>query len=137
MERVSPEPMSGCWLWIGSVYNTGYGRVIIRKIKKTVAAHRFVYEVLSGPIPDGLFLCHRCDVPSCVNPDHMFFGTPQENMDDKIRKGRFRNGNMGKTHCKRGHPYSGDNLRYYAKKNQWFCRACQKLAMDKFRGSVQ
>jgi hypothetical protein len=96
-----PEPMSGCWLWIGSVRNeaTPYGRLNVGG--KTVIATRFSYERFIGPIPDGMFICHRCDNSLCVNPDHLFAGSPKDNMDDMIAKGRkYRQ--LGQTHwnCK-------------------------------------
>ncbi len=82
-----PEPNSGCWIWLGSIGSGGYGRVL----KKHKLAHRVAYEFATGcPIPDGLDVCHHCDTPSCVNPDHLFVGTAADNMRDMHRKGRWR-----------------------------------------------
>jgi len=86
LNKVSPEPMSGCWIWTGSCFRLGYGSV--RFEGKTRSAHRLAWELLRGPIPEGLNVLHKCDVPSCVNPDHLFAGTHQENMQDKAAKGR-------------------------------------------------
>lgn len=85
-----PEPNSGCQLWLGACNGAGYGCLQERRNAKkvTVMAHRASWEHHRGPIPEGLFVCHRCDVPGCINPDHLFLGDHQANMDDMTRKGR-------------------------------------------------
>lgn len=86
---VSPEPMSGCWLWTGAVDTNGYGIIGAGgREGGTLRAHRLSFEHARGPVPDGLFLLHKCDVRSCVNPDHMFVGTARDNSQDMARKGR-------------------------------------------------
>lgn len=91
-----PEPNSGCWLWIGAVNEWGYGT--IRIARKTVLAHRASWMETNGPIPDGLIVCHSCDIPACINPDHLWLGTNQDNSDDCLSKGR--NGQLaGELHC--------------------------------------
>lgn len=82
-----PEPNSGCWLWIGSLLPKGYGCFSTSK-GNNERAHRFAWRNLKGPIPEGMFVCHKCDTPSCVNPDHLFLGTHQDNMRDRNRKNR-------------------------------------------------
>lgn len=86
----SPEPMSGCWLWIGAVHKNQVGATYGLSFyqNRKVRAHRLSYESFNGPIPPGLYACHRCDVSLCVNPDHLFAGTHQDNVDDRERKGR-------------------------------------------------
>jgi hypothetical protein len=77
----------GCWMWLGGRFDRGYGR-FNPEGKISVRAHRYAWEVTNGPIPDGLIVCHRCDVPLCVNPAHLFLGTHKDNAQDRERKGR-------------------------------------------------
>lgn len=75
---------------------------------KSHPAHRVAWMAVHGPIPDGLFVCHKCDNPKCINVHHLFLGTHKDNMQDMVRKGRHKE--QLKTHCPQGHPYAGDNL---------------------------
>jgi hypothetical protein len=82
-----PEPNSGCWLWIGADDGHGYGQLNIGG--KVIKAHRAAWELKVGPIPSGLNVCHKCDTPPCINPDHLFLGTRGENIRDAFAKGRI------------------------------------------------
>lgn len=79
-----------CWLWAGNKTQTGYGRIGINY--KGILAHRLSWELAHGPIPKGLVVCHRCDTPLCVRPDHLFLGTLSENHRDMVAKGRHARG---------------------------------------------
>lgn len=76
-----------CWVWSGPRFTDfGYGRVRVNG--REIHAHRCAHELFIGPIPDGLEVLHKCDNPPCVNPAHLYSGTQQQNMDDKVRRGR-------------------------------------------------
>jgi hypothetical protein len=78
---------SGCWEYTGCRNDKGYGQLYDGSSRK-ISAHRASWAVHRGPIPDGLCVCHHCDNPSCVNPDHLFLGTKKDNFDDMWDKGR-------------------------------------------------
>lgn len=86
-----PDPNSGCWLWTGfETPGMGYGRLQVDG--KNMYAHRYSWVLHNGPIPHGLKVLHRCDVPACVNPKHLFVGTTLDNALDMWRKGRGHRG---------------------------------------------
>lgn len=86
MKFVHPEPNSGCWLWLGTWCPKGYGTFYFRK--RSFKAHRASWTLFRSEIPEGLYICHRCDNPPCVNPDHLFCGTHLDNNRDMMMKGR-------------------------------------------------
>lgn len=84
------EDETGCWVWRGAKTGHGYGVVGWREDgrRRQTTAHRYVWQQIHGPIPQGIVVCHRCDNPPCVRPDHLFLGTQRENLEDMTRKGR-------------------------------------------------
>jgi hypothetical protein len=77
-----------CWLWTGGKNQKGYGLWKREYKGKNHSVHRLSYELHKGPIPEGMLICHTCDVPSCLNPDHLFVGTALDNAQDRDRKKR-------------------------------------------------
>lgn len=85
MSKVKVDNSTGCWEWQGGKLN-GYGG--FKHNKKMKKAHRFSYEIFVQTIAEGMFICHTCDNPSCVNPCHLFQGTPKDNTQDMLNKKR-------------------------------------------------
>lgn len=114
-----------CDVWQGCTVANGYP--VISYLNKSYRGHRLVYFLHKGEIPDGLFVLHKCDNRRCLRIEHLWTGTAQQNMDDKIRKGRSAVAPMP-THCKHGHLLAGENLlvvisgKYQARK----CVTCLK-----------
>jgi hypothetical protein len=82
------EGKDGCIEWTWALNTYGYGTV--RRNKRDFVVHRLVWEKIKGSIPEGMFICHTCDNPKCVNIDHLFMGTPGDNIRDCVKKGRHK-----------------------------------------------
>lgn len=87
-QRVEPEPMSGCWLWVGG--GGRYGEFWL--MGRNIGAHRAAWVLYRGPLRVEDMVCHSCDVPRCVNPEHLFLGTQLDNRQDAVKKGRAAKG---------------------------------------------
>lgn len=124
---IHPKLGTRCWLWTGNQNGKGYGHIAQTRIA-TIIVHRLSWEIHNGDHPGRLFVLHKCDTRSCVNPDHLFLGTHKDNMADCVAKGRFRNTTVerlrSQTHCKWGHEFTLDNTRRYPPKFYRHCRIC-------------
>ena len=122
-EKSIPVPETGCWLWTGQTNRSGYG--VVWFDGRMWLAHRLSYITFVSGVPDGLHVCHKCDTPACINPDHLFAGSNKENMHDASNKGRLNRQSL--THCINGHPLTGENLivRPGPVAFQRQCRKCQ------------
>jgi hypothetical protein len=140
--RSVAKTQEGCWEWQGRRGAKGYG-VFVWDTGKPVLAHRASYTIARGSIPAGLFVCHHCDNPKCVRPDHLFVGTNADNMKDGYTKGRVRPpvGKGGwhsmtpeqraaqyRTHCVHGHEYNAENT-YICNRGERKVRVCRTCSL--------
>lgn len=132
-----PEPNSGCWLWLGACDRRLYGQLRVEG-RLRYASH-VALELAGTPVLPGMNACHHCDNPPCVNPAHLFVGTPADNARDSIRKGRAspppvsRPGQGMQLRCSRGHDYSDA----YIVKNTGarHCRECRRQRKARYRAA--
>lgn len=123
---VSPE---GCWLWQAATYPNGYGQ--FWNGKRGQLAHRFAYETMVGPIPEGLDLDHLCRVRACVNPAHLEPVTRRENL---LRGETLPARHAARDECRKGHAYTPENTRTYPGRGRQ-CRACDRDRKARERGA--
>jgi hypothetical protein len=130
-EKYIPEPMSGCFLWLGGIdKKTGYGRIVVTpEFKKSIdtTAHRLSYIAFKGPIPEGHDIDHLCRNKACVNPNHLEPVSPKENLQ---RGWDWRKKNSPLKTCRQGHLREGDNFFYSEAPNRkpiFICRVCRRV----------
>jgi hypothetical protein len=117
------EITNECWNWIAAKSSKGYGEFSLSCV--AVKAHRASYFWANGKLPDNLLVCHRCDNPACVRPDHLFLGTNTDNMRDAGAKGRLTG--QAVTHCPKGHEYTPENTYYSRGGKNRSCKACSQV----------
>jgi hypothetical protein len=129
------EKADGCWIWKGTIHSgTGYG--LMQHDRKVYATHRLSLQIATGrPIPKGMHVCHRCDNPPCVNPDHLFIGTPRDNVRDMWAKGRAVIADRRWPRCKRGHEWTPDNT--ITRPAGRLCRLCKNARLREWRAKQQ
>lgn len=135
-EKYFIEPNTGCWIWTGSL-DKGYGKIVVGKTAagnpRPIPASRLSYELHKGS-PAGRVVCHKCDTPACVNPDHLFLGSYKDNSRDMVKKGRCKAGwqNKEKTHCSNGHEFTSDNT-HIKKDGTRRCKECNRVRARAFQ----
>jgi hypothetical protein len=125
------EKTETCWLWTGGKTKRGYGTFFIGNRRHDMA-YRYAYEMLVGPIPDGLEIDHLCRNPLCVNPAHLEAVTHRENM---LRGETTAAAHSRKTHCPQGHEYTPANT-YVTSRGERICRACRREHDRRYRARV-
>jgi hypothetical protein len=125
-EGFIPEPNSGCWLWVRSISRNGNGYGFF-KLGEERTAHRSSWIIFRGIIPAGKFVLHKCDTPSCVNPDHLFLGSQKDNILDMYKKHRegtsYSGGRTPIEYCKSNHLIMKDFYTYPNGKKE--CAKCR------------
>lgn len=136
-DKVKIGSKTDCWEWIAHRNKDGYGRLRINN--KDYTAHRVSWEIHNGPLPkwtgfdNGLCIMHKCDNPSCVNPNHLSAGTNIENQRDSSAKGRSQPSKLKRrTHCKWGHEFTPENT-YFVLGTKRRCRICSATTARRFR----
>lgn len=123
------ERSDTCWLWTAALSPSGYGA--FQTGERVVRAHRFAYELVVGPIPDGLQIDHLCRVRRCVNPEHLEPVTQAENLRRGTAATAVAAYWAAQTHCKRGHEFTPENT--YRGTGRRVCRACCRLRASGYR----
>lgn len=128
------QKTESCWLWKGALTSRGYGSLGDGAGKK-ISAHRYSYILHRGEIPEGLIVCHTCDVRECVNPDHLWVGTYKDNVNDMFAKNRQGWTSRRSPFCRRGHEFAVVGFRKHIKANGIIDRSCNecKKIRDKQR----
>jgi hypothetical protein len=141
---VEVSDATGCWVWQGAKTRGGYGKLTFhgRQLRASRAMGMLALcGMPSWEAPTRLQVCHHCDNPPCINPDHLFIGRPRDNMQDARSKGHLQDlpgssaANAAKTHCPQGHALVGENLYQPPGRRHRQCRTCSAEASRRYRAT--
>jgi hypothetical protein len=131
--KVNKKADDECWEWTAAKSSKGYGQFALNKIAKST--HRISYIIHKGEIPDGLMICHTCNNPPCINPNHLYAGTSSDNMEQSVRE--MRHHEQSKTHCKNGHEFTEENTFLRVRKGRGITRVCRECKRKSDRQRVK
>lgn len=131
--KVNKKGDNECWEWIAAKNNKGYGQFRIGGVSKST--HRISYIIHKGEMPDGLMICHTCNNPTCINPNHLYAGTGKDNMKQSVRE--MRHHEQSKTHCKNGHEFTEENTFLRVRKGRGTTRVCRECKRKSDRQRVK
>ena len=141
VDKSGSEAYPDCWIWKGGKTSKDYGSFKYYQDRPAIGAHVSSYLFHLGEVPKGMLVCHHCDNPPCVNPEHLFLDTNSGNMKDMFKKGRNGSSTKRQTHCKKGHSFEEFEPLVYIKKQgrqigeeYRTCKECKRINDSKRRG---
>lgn len=125
--------VNDCWNWTGQVRKNGYGTIKLmlpEKQRKMLSTHRVFYYIHNPSFDQTKMILHKCDNRLCLNPEHLYEGTAQQNMNDRSLRKRYTP--IKKTHCKHGHEFTIENTKFDKKRNKRACRTCMRRLWSEY-----
>lgn len=140
VDKSGNDKFPDCWIWTGGKTSKDYGSFKYYQDRPAIGAHVSSHLFHIGEVPEGMLVCHHCDNPPCVNPEHLFLDTHSGNMKDMFAKDRHGNSSRKQTHCRKGHSFEEFGVYERKKKDgktDRICRECQRNKALKKRHSPE